>query len=55
MEESLELALREEEPDPSSWAEWAMRLPALSPEAAKDLDDAFGAADFRTIDAEMWE
>ncbi|MDA0321313.1 MAG: hypothetical protein O2923_01145 [Verrucomicrobia bacterium] len=54
MEESLERSLRTRDPDCSPLAEWAAGLPAVAPDAIKDLEDALNAADFRAIDPEMW-
>jgi len=55
MEAALERLLREEEPESSSCADWAANLPTISREAAKDLNSAFSAPDFRPIDPEMWK
>ena len=54
IEVSLERVLREEEPDSSSWADWALSLPAVSREAIVELNEALHGPDFRPIDPEMW-
>jgi hypothetical protein len=38
-----------------SWAEWAQALPPVSATALEDLEAALKAADFRALDAEMWQ
>ena len=55
LESALERVLRENEPDSSSWAEWAANLPTISSEAAEELSAALSAPDFRPIDLEMWK
>ncbi len=47
--------LQEEEPDTGSWAEWAEALPPVSATAVEDLEAVLKAADFRGVDAEMWQ
>ena len=54
IEVSLERVLREEEPDSSSWTDWALSLPAVSREAIVELNEALHGPDFRPIDPEMW-
>ncbi len=54
LEESLERMLLDNPVDAESWSEWAANLPALSPEAVRDLAHAVAAPDFRTVDPEMW-
>ncbi len=54
IEVSLERALREEEPDSSSWADWALRLPRVSSRSIVELNEALRGPDFRPIDPEMW-
>ena len=55
LEEALDRALQEEEPDTRPWTEWAETLPPVSAAAVEDLEAALKAADFRTVDAEMWQ
>jgi len=54
LEESLERMLQDSSNDAGSWFEWAESLPAISEEAAQDLENALAAPDFRTIDPKMW-
>lgn len=54
MEESLQRTLQSDEPDNSPLSEWAAGLPDVSTDAIEDLDRALNAADFRSIDQEMW-
>ena len=54
IELSLERALREEEPDSSSWADWALCLPPVSSKTIVELNEALLGPDFRPIDPEMW-
>jgi len=55
VEESLEKSLKEDEGSTSGIADWIDGLPAISPQAAKDLKQVLGHEDFRPIDAEMWK
>jgi hypothetical protein len=55
LEEALDRMLQEEEPDTGSWAEWAEALPPVSATAVEDLEAVLKAADFRGVDAEMWQ
>ena len=54
LEESLERMLQDSWNDAGSWFEWAESLPGISEEAARDLENALAAPEFRTIDPEMW-
>ncbi len=54
IEISLERALREEEPDCSSWADWALGLPPVSSKSIVELNQALRGPDLRPIDPEMW-
>ena len=54
IEVSIEHALREEEPDSSSWADWALSLPPVSSKSIVALNEALSGPDFRPIDPEMW-
>ena len=55
IEVSLERALRDEEPESSSWADWALSLPAVSRESIVDLNDALHGPGLRLVDPEMWQ
>ena len=55
LEEALVRVLQEEEPDTRSWVEWAEALPTVSATAIEDLETALKAADFRSVDAQMWQ
>ena len=50
IEISLERALREEEPDSSSWADWALGLPPVSSKSIVELNQALRGPDLRPID-----
>ncbi len=54
IEVSIERSLREEEPDSSSWADWALSLPPVLSESIVELNEALSGSDFRPIDPEMW-
>lgn len=54
IEVSLERALRDEEPDSSSWAGWALSLPPVPSKSIAELNETLRDADFRPIDPEMW-
>ena len=54
IEVSLERALRDEEPDSSSWADWALSLPPVPSKSIVELNETLRDADFRPIDPEMW-
>ena len=55
LEDALDRALKEDESDTRSWAEWAEALPSVSAAAAADLDAILSSADFRSVDPEMWQ
>lgn len=54
IEVSIERALTEEEPDSSSWADWALSLPPVSSKSIVELNEALSGPGFRPIDPEMW-
>lgn len=55
IDQSLEEALRDRDPDCRSWEEWAASLPPVSPRAIQDLNRALAEPGFRAIDQEMWQ
>ena len=55
IEEGLERRLELEESDATHLGDWLKSLPVVSDAAAEDLNRAFGAEDFRTIDEAMWQ
>lgn len=55
LEDALDRALQEDEPDTRPWAQWAQELPIVSPAAAEDLESMLNSADFRVVDPEMWK
>ena len=55
LEDALESALQDDEPDTRSWAAWAEALPPVSAAAAKDLEATLNRAEFRSVDPEMWQ
>ena len=55
LEDALDRALQDDEPDTRSWAQWAEELPTLSPAAAEGLETMLNSADFRVVDPEMWK
>ncbi len=54
VEEGLRRLLQERESDATTSA-WIGELPKVPRPAAKALQDAVAASDFRTIDRSMWE
>ena len=54
IEVSLERALRDEDPNSSSWADWALSLPPVPSKSVVELNETRRGADFRPIDPEMW-
>ena len=55
LEDALDRALQDDEPDTRSWTDWAEALPPVSAAAAEDLAAVLKAADFRSVDPEMWQ
>jgi len=55
LEDALDRVLQDDEPDTRSWADWAEALPPVSATAAEDLEASMKAADFRSVDPEMWQ
>ena len=55
MEDALERELNDKEFHEISFSEWAAELPAISEQAREDLEEVFEAADFRSVDPDMWE
>jgi hypothetical protein len=55
VEESVRRALHEQARCGSSAAAWIEALPKVPSGAARDLQDAVGADDFRAVDRKMWE
>ena len=54
LEDALDRVLQDDEPDTRSWADWAEGLPPVSATAARELEAALEATDFRAVDPEMW-
>lgn len=55
VEDSLARIIDEEEPDTSSWCDWAASLPDVPRAAAAELSEEFASAGFRPIEPEMWQ
>jgi len=55
VEESIRRALHEQARVGASTAAWIEALPKVPAGAARDLQNAVGADDFRAIDRKMWE
>ena len=55
VEESIRRTLREQARTNASAGDWIEELPRVPAAAARDLQQAVGAADFRAIDRGMWE
>lgn len=55
VEDSIRRALHDQARAAGGAAAWIEELPKIPAAAARELQRAVGAADFRTIDRAMWE